>query len=62
MSGAEKPARKPPWERLRARQEIQLAAAVRRADRPMAATWWALLGARGLLPAAFSWKAIPVHS
>jgi len=36
------------------RQEIQLAVALRRADRPMAAAWWILLGARGLLPAAFS--------
>jgi ATP-binding cassette subfamily B protein len=40
--------------RLRARQEVQLAGALRRADRPMAAAWWVLLGARGLLPAAFS--------
>jgi ATP-binding cassette, subfamily B, bacterial len=36
------------------RQEVQLAAAVERADRPMAAAWWILLGARGLLPAIFS--------
>ena len=36
------------------RQEVQLAAALRRADRPMAGAWWVLLGARGLLPAAFS--------
>ncbi|MGC2007804.1 ABC transporter ATP-binding protein [Trebonia sp.] len=52
MSPAEKEAKK--RERLRVRQEVQLAAAVRRADPPMAAAWWAMLGARGLLPAAFS--------
>src|SRR5579871_553180 len=40
--------------RLRARQEIQLAAALRRADRPMADAWWVMLSARGLLPAVFS--------
>jgi len=40
--------------RLRARQELQLATALSRADRPMAAGWWAVLGVRGLLPAAFS--------
>ncbi|MFZ0003896.1 MAG: ABC transporter ATP-binding protein [Trebonia sp.] len=52
MSAAEKEAKE--RERLRVRQEVQLAAAVRRADPPMAAAWWAMLGARGLLPAAFS--------
>ena len=52
MSAAEKEAKK--RERLRARQEVQLAAALRRADPPMAAAWWVMLGARGLLPAAFS--------
>ncbi len=52
MSAAEKGAKK--RERLRARQEVQLAAAVRRADPPMAAAWWVMLGARGLLPASFS--------
>lgn len=52
MSAAEKEAKK--RERLRVRQEVQLAAAVRRADPPMAAAWWVMLGARGLLPAAFS--------
>ncbi|MGC1752409.1 MAG: ABC transporter ATP-binding protein [Trebonia sp.] len=52
MSPAEKEAKK--RERLRVRQEVQLAAAVRRADPPMAAAWWVMLGARGLLPAAFS--------
>ena len=41
-------------ERLRSRQEVQLAAALRRADRPMADAWWIMLGARGLLPAVFS--------
>src|SRR5215471_10119608 len=40
--------------RLRARQELQLAAALGRADRPMAAGWWALLAVRGMLPAGFS--------
>jgi ATP-binding cassette subfamily B protein len=40
--------------RLRARQELQLAAALSRADRPMAAGWWTVLGVRGLLPACFS--------
>src|SRR4029077_12470053 len=40
--------------RIRARQELQLAAALSRADRPMAAGWWALLGGRGLPPARFS--------
>jgi ATP-binding cassette, subfamily B, bacterial len=36
------------------RPELQLAAALTKADRPMAAGWWALLGIRGLLPAGFS--------
>jgi ATP-binding cassette subfamily B protein len=40
--------------RMRARQELQLAAALAHADRPMAAGWWSLLALRGLLPAAFS--------
>ena len=40
--------------RLRARQEFQLAAAVRRADPAMSTGWWSLLTLRGLLPAAFS--------
>jgi ATP-binding cassette, subfamily B, bacterial len=40
--------------RLRARQEYQLAVAVRRADRTMATGWWSLLTLRGLLPAGFS--------
>jgi ATP-binding cassette, subfamily B, bacterial len=39
---------------MRARQELQLAAALSRADPPMAAWWWTLLGVRGLLPAGFS--------
>jgi len=47
-----------PWlaaaARLRGRQEFQLAGALWRADRPMAARWWSLLSLRGLLPAAFS--------
>ncbi len=40
--------------RLRVRQELQLAAALSRADRPMATGWWSLLTVRGLLPAGFS--------
>jgi ABC-type multidrug transport system fused ATPase/permease subunit len=52
VSAAEKEAKK--RERLRVRQEVQLAAAVRRADPPMATAWWVMLGARGLLPAGFS--------
>jgi ATP-binding cassette, subfamily B, bacterial len=40
--------------RLRARQELQLASAVRRADPAMATGWWSLLALRGLLPAGFS--------
>jgi len=40
--------------RLRARQELQLAAALGRADRSMATGWWTLLALRGLLPAGFS--------
>jgi ABC-type transport system involved in cytochrome bd biosynthesis fused ATPase/permease subunit len=52
VSAAEKGAKK--RERLRAWQEVQLAAALRQADRPMAAAWWVMLGARGLLPACFS--------
>jgi ATP-binding cassette, subfamily B, bacterial len=40
--------------RTRARQELQLAAALSRADRPLAAGWWTLLTVRGLLPAGFS--------
>src|SRR5579859_7080986 len=40
--------------RIRARQELQLAGALSRADRPMAVGWWSLLLLRGLLPAGFS--------
>src|SRR5215470_8420880 len=40
--------------RIRERQELQLAAALSSADRPMAAGWWSLLLVRGLLPAGFS--------
>jgi ATP-binding cassette, subfamily B, bacterial len=40
--------------RIRKRQELQLAAALWRADRPMAAGWWSLLAVRGVLPAGFS--------
>jgi ATP-binding cassette subfamily B protein len=36
------------------RQEARLAAALWHADRPMAAAWWGLLAARGLLPAGFA--------
>jgi ABC-type multidrug transport system fused ATPase/permease subunit len=42
------------FRRLRARQEFQLAGAVRSADPAMATGWWSLLTLRGLLPAAFS--------
>ena len=42
------------FQRIRARQELRLAAALSRADRPMAIGWWALLLVRGLLPAGFS--------
>jgi ATP-binding cassette, subfamily B, bacterial len=44
----------PALQRLRARQELQLAAALWRADPAMAASWWSLLILRGLLPAAFA--------
>jgi ATP-binding cassette, subfamily B, bacterial len=40
--------------RLRTRQELRLAVALRRADPAMATGWWTLLALRGLLPAAFS--------
>jgi len=40
--------------RLRDRQELQLAAALWRADRMLAVTWWSLLTLRGLLPAGFA--------
>ena len=40
--------------RVRERPEFQLAAALGRADRPLAAGWWGLLAARGLLPAVFA--------
>jgi ATP-binding cassette, subfamily B, bacterial len=40
--------------RLRDRQELKLAAALWRADRVMAASWWSLLTLRGLLPAGFA--------
>src|SRR5258705_5522156 len=36
------------------RQEVRLAVALGRADRPLAVLWWTLLAARGLLPAAFA--------
>jgi ATP-binding cassette, subfamily B, bacterial len=53
MSGEE-----PSWRhvlaRLRERQELRLAAALGRADRPLAVGWWGLLAARGLLPAGFA--------
>ena len=53
MTGVGRPARSV-LRRLGARQELQLAAALSHADRPMAAGWWTLLGVRGVLPAAFS--------
>jgi ATP-binding cassette subfamily B protein len=40
--------------RLAERQELRLAAALWQADRPMAVSWWALLVARGVLPAGFA--------
>jgi len=40
--------------RILTRPELQLAAALAKADRRMAAVWWSLLGLRGLLPAGFS--------
>jgi ABC-type multidrug transport system fused ATPase/permease subunit len=51
---AERPSARSLVRRARARQELQLAAALWRADRPMATGWWSLLGVRGLLPAGFS--------
>ena len=45
-------ARPSAFRRLRARQELQLAAALKRADPAMATGWWSLLALRGLLPAA----------
>ena len=53
MTGEGPPARSA-LRRIRERQELQLAAALSRADRPMAAGWWSLLAIRGLLPASFS--------
>lgn len=41
-------------ERLRGRQEWQLFRALWRADRRLAAGWWAILTLRGLLPAGFA--------
>lgn len=40
--------------RIPARPEVQLAAALNKADHRMAAGWWAMIGLRGLLPAGFS--------
>jgi ABC-type multidrug transport system fused ATPase/permease subunit len=48
------PSTKPRLARLAERQELRLAAALWRADRPMAVGWWCLLTARGLLPAGFA--------
>ena len=53
MTGEASPGR-PSLARLRERQELRLAAALWRADRPMATGWWGLLAARGLLPAGFA--------
>jgi len=53
MTGDSSPGR-PVLARLRERQELRLAAALWRADRPMAVGWWGLLAARGLLPACFA--------
>jgi ATP-binding cassette subfamily B protein len=48
------PPAKPRLAWLAGRQELRLAAALWRADRPMAAGWWGLLTVRGLLPAGFA--------
>jgi ATP-binding cassette, subfamily B, bacterial len=40
--------------RLRGRQEWQFFAVLPRADRGLAVAWWALLAARGLMPAVFA--------
>jgi len=40
--------------RLRARQEWQFFTALHRADRSLAAVWWSILLARGVLPAVFA--------
>jgi ABC-type multidrug transport system fused ATPase/permease subunit len=48
------PGTTPRLARLAGRQELRLAAALWRADRPMAVGWWGLLTARGLLPAGFA--------
>ncbi len=40
--------------RLRARQEWKFFGVLGRADRPLAASWWAVLVLRGVLPAAFA--------
>jgi hypothetical protein len=53
MTGGGPPARSV-LRRIRERQELQLAAALWHADRPMAAGWWTLAGVRGILPAGFS--------
>src|SRR5262249_59162868 len=53
MTG-ERPQARSALHRIRARQELQLAAALWRADRPMATEWWSLLAVRGILPASFS--------
>jgi ABC-type multidrug transport system fused ATPase/permease subunit len=41
-------------ERLRARNEWKFAGVLPKADRPLAAAWWALLILRGVLPALFA--------
>jgi ABC-type multidrug transport system fused ATPase/permease subunit len=41
-------------ERLRARQELQFAGVLPRADRALAFGWWTVLALRGLLPAFFA--------
>jgi ABC-type multidrug transport system fused ATPase/permease subunit len=40
--------------RLRQRQEWQFFAVLSRADRNLAAAWWAVLACRGVLPAVFA--------
>ncbi len=41
------------WQRLRGRKEWELLIALPRADRRLAALWWTVLLARGILPALF---------
>src|SRR5262249_28193081 len=53
MTGG-RPSARPAPPRDPAAPALQLAAALWRADRPMATEWWSLLAVRGILPASFS--------